>query len=98
MAVQRLGHQRRQQPAELLLLDQTDLAVAEWLDGEDVLAVEDAGRDQPPKPAQPPAGSASSTVGRKVMARPPTGCMRLRRRSPTRALPRAWVMNGFHSG
>ena len=56
VTVQRPGHQRRQQPAELLVLDQPGSAVAEPLDGESVLAVEDAGREQAAEPAQPPAG------------------------------------------
>src|SRR6185437_6551777 len=46
-----------QQPAELLVLDQADLAVVQLLDGEGVLGVEDTRPEYPAEPAQLLTGS-----------------------------------------
>src|SRR5215510_8965271 len=53
--VQGPGHEGHEQSAVDLLLYQADPARIERLDVKAVLAVEDAGQQQPAEPAQPPA-------------------------------------------
>jgi hypothetical protein len=56
VAVKRRGGKEHQDAAEPLVLDDADPTVAERFDGEAVVAVEPAGKQQMAEPAQPPAG------------------------------------------
>jgi hypothetical protein len=56
VAAKRVGGKGHQDAAELLLLDDANPTAAERFDGEAVVAVEQAGKQQVAEPAQPPAG------------------------------------------
>lgn len=98
VAVKRRGGKGNQDAAELLLLAEADPTVAERFDGEAVVAVEQAGKQQVAEPAQPPTGVGLQHGGPQGGAAAAGRLHAEVQAVAGRAVPLARVMNGFQSG